>query len=325
EEMGNCWRCGTPIRRAQKIEQPIILDISEASFFIESKLLGRLGGVAALGLLLAALFMGIRLLLEYSDGNTAFTSLSQLYTYEFVPSRIAAGLTLLFFWPIVLRITVRILCTTSKPKVVHLYIGGTLLGALALVILLMPIPAPLLVPGSGILVLAALVVSVIAVQFRTGKALLVCGIHLLIMSVLGASAFWATEMYRHNAVLNPVSETNTLLGFAAESSENTQRLSSIITPIRDEIEWGSSGSAWLDAKIATTTITIHLEEKDPSLSFQIYEDKKLQFHEELGERRNHTFQYDISPASHYEFAVSGTENLSVQVLIQSLLPFDILK
>ena len=59
--------------------------------------------------------------------------------------------------------------------------------------------------------------------------------------------------------------------------------------------------------------------------FQIYENGKLKFHEELGKEQNHQFDYTVTPDTKYEFRVVGSENEIVQVLLQSLLPFEILE
>jgi hypothetical protein len=232
---------------------------------------------------------------------------------------------MLLAWPIVLRLTIRLLRISSRPKAIHTYIGGILLGALALVIMLMPMPAPLLVPGNAILLFMALVVSVIAMQFRMGKALLVWAIHFFVMFLLGMGAFWTTEMYRYGAVLNPVAEMNALWEFSYGIEDTTKRLPTLLTPIRDEIEWHSSGSVWLDKKAENIIINVRLEEAKPGLRFQIYEDGKLQLHEELGEDQNHQFLYAVSPDKKYEFALSGAENFIAQVIVQSLLPFEILE
>ena len=325
EEFGDCWRCGQPLPHARGLGQPILFDMTEQSLFIESKLLGRLGSIATLGLLLYALFLGIRLVMKYNEGAAPITSLAQLYDYELVPSRIAAGLLMMLAWPIVLRLTIKLLRISSRPKAIHTYIGGILLGALALVIMLMPMPAPLLVPGNAILLFMALVVSVIAMQFRMGKALLVWAIHFTVMFLLGMGAFWTTEMYRYGAALNPVAEMNALWEFSYGIEDTTKRLPTLLTPIRDEIEWHSSGSVWLDKKAENIVINLRLEEVKPGLRFQIYEDGKLKLHEELGEDQNHQFLYAVSPGTKYEFAVSGAENFIAQVIVQSLLPFEILE
>lgn len=325
EEFGDCWRCGAPLPHAKGIGQPILFDMAERSMFIESKLLGRLGAIATLGLLLYALFLGIRLLLKYNEGMNALSSWNQIYDYELVPSRIAAGLAMLLFWPIVLRLTIRFLRISARPKAIHTYIGGILLGALALVIMLMPMPATLLVPGNAILLFMALVVCVIALQFRMGRALLVWAIHFIIMFLLGSGAFWATEIYRYGAPLNPAAEVRVLWHVANSADDITERLPSVVTPLRDEVRWQSSGSQWVDAKAANVLITLRLEDTTPGMRFQIYEDDKLKLHEELDERQNYQFQYTISPEKKYELAVSGAEDIIAQIVVQSLLPFDAIK
>ena len=328
EEFGDCWRCGSPLPHARRIDQPLLFDMADRSLFIESKLLGRVGALAAMGVILCALFLGVLLLQKYNEGITALTSLDQIYSYELVPSRIAAGLSLLFFWPFVLRLTILALRIKPRPKAIHMYIGGILLGAFALVVMLAPVPVPLLVPGNGILFFMALVVSVIALQFRMGRALLVWGIHFAVMLVLGLGVFWGTEMYRYGSALNPISETAVLWEFnntSGDSNAGLVRLPSSLTPVMSQAQWESSGSAWLDAKISNIDITVRVENKRADLRFQIYENGKLKFHEELGKEQNHQFEYTVTPGINYEFRVVGSENEIVQVLLQSLLPFEIIE
>jgi len=329
EEFGDCWRCGSPLPHAKRIDQPILFDMAERSFFIESKLLGRVGAIATMGVMLCALFLGILLLQKYNEGITALTSVDQIYSYELVPSRMAAGLALLFFWPIVLRITILALRIKPRPKAIHIYIGGVLLGALALVVLLAPVPAPLLVPGNAILLFMALVVSVIAMQFRMGRALLVWGVHFTVMLMLGFAVFWGTEMYRYGDTLNPVAEISALWEFSNASRDSMNsgpvRLPSSLTPVEDQAQWQSTGSPWLDGKISTVIINIRVEDERADLRFQIYEDGKLQFHEELGKKQNHQFNHTVTPGTTYKFRVVGSENQVVQVLLQSLLPFEIVE
>lgn len=329
EEFGDCWRCGSPLPHARRIDQPLLFDVAERSFFIESKLLGRIGAVSAMGVMLCALFLGVLLLQKYNEGMTALTSLDQLYSYELVPSRIAAGLALLFFWPIVLRITILALRIKPRPKAIHMYIGGILLGALALVIFLLPIPAPLLVPANAILLFMALVVCVVALQFRMGRALLVWGVHFAIMVIIGLGVFWGTEMYRYGNTLNPFAEMGVVWEFSNSPGDRLNsgpvRLPSSLTPVESKAQWESSGSVWLDTKISNVTINVRVDDANTDLRFQIYEDGKLQFHEELGRGQNYQFNYAVSPGIQYTFRVIGSENQIVQVLLQSLLPFEIIE
>lgn len=329
EEFGDCWRCGNPLPHAKGIAQPIMFDmVQERSFFVESKLLGRIGATTALAFLLFALFLGILLLTKYKEGTPSVTSLSQIYDYELVPSRFAAGLAMLFFWPMILRFAVVILRIKPRPKAIHTYIGGILLGAMALVVMLMPMPPALLVPGNAILFFMALVVSVIALQFRMGAALLLWVVHFAVMLILGFSIFWGAEMYSYGQPLNPVAEMVTLWKFPNMPNEELNtgltRLPSTLTPIKNQVQWQSSGSVWLDSKIGDVTCTIRVEDATTDLRFQIYEDGKLQFHEELGGEQNYQFIYTVSPEKQYEFRVIGSENQIVQVFLQSLMPFKII-
>ena len=113
----------------------------------------------------------------------------------------------------ILRFAVVILRIKPRPKAIHTYIGGILLGAMALVVMLMPMPPALLVPGNAILFFMALVVSVIALQFRMGAALLLWVVHFAVMLILGFSIFWGAEMYSYGQPLNPVAEMVTLWKF----------------------------------------------------------------------------------------------------------------
>jgi tetratricopeptide (TPR) repeat protein len=329
EEFGDCWRCGNPLPHARSITQPILFDMNDKSFFIESKLLGRLGAMAALVLLLCALFLGMLLLSKYKTGLPSITSLAQIYDHALVPSRIAAGLAMLLLWPVVLRLTIRMLRIKPRPKAVHAYVGGILLGALALAIMLMPMPALLLVPGNAILLFMALVVSVVALEFRMGAALALWATHFAVMFLLGFTAFWATEMYQYGNAVNPVTEISALWNFSKtpgnHANMSPMRLPSVLSPINDNVQWHSSGSDWLDAKISDIVVNVRVEEPDADLRFQIYEEGKLKFHEELNRVQNHQFPYRVSPEKQYTFRVIGSENISVQVLLQSLLPVEILK
>ena len=329
EEFGDCWRCGNPLPHARSITQPILFDMNEKSFFIESKLLGRLGAGAAIILVLCALFLGMLLLSKYTTESSSITSLAQIYDHALVPSRMAAGLAMLLVWPLVLRFTIRALRIKPRPKAIHAYVGGILLGALALVIMLIPMPALLLVPGNAVLLFMALVVCVVALEFRMGAALALWAIHFAVMFLVGFTAFWATEMYQYGKAVNPVAEVSTLWNFANmpgnTANASPLRLQSVQTPINDKVQWHSSGSDWLDAKISGAVVNLRVEDPDADLRFQIYEDGKLKLHEELNRVQNHQLQYPVSPEKQYTFRVIGSENVSVQVLLQSLLPVEILK
>ncbi|HDP35881.1 MAG TPA: hypothetical protein ENN29_12325 [Candidatus Hydrogenedentes bacterium] len=330
EEFGDCWRCGKPLPHAKfGISDEAAHDFVEQSLPIRSETLGRIAVIATLGLLLYALFLSIRIIVKYNEGVETLTSLSQVYDYDLVPARIAAGLVMLLSWPVVLRLIIRLFRAKPRPKASHTYIGGSLLGAFALAMMLIPMPAMLLTPAIAILLFLALTVVMVAFQMNMGMALAVWAAHFAVMFVLGAAAFWTTEIYQYGSVVNPVGEVMAVRQFARDPGENGDgkpvRLPSVITPIRDKAKWFSSGSLWLDEKISQITITLRLEEESPGLRFQIYEEGILRFHEDIGEKRNESFTYPVVPGTEYEFVVAGEDNLIVQVVIQSVLPFQIIE
>jgi hypothetical protein len=149
------------------------------------------------------------------------------------------------------------------------------------------------------------------------------------MLILGFSVFWGTEMYSYGQPLNPVAELGALVKFPNMPNEQMNtgltRLPSSLTPIRTTAQWQSSGSAWLDSKIGDAVINVRVEDPTADLRFQIYEDGKLQFHEELKGEQNYQYLYEVSPEKHYEFRVVGSDNQIVQVFLQSLMPFKIIE
>ncbi len=330
EEFGDCWRCGHPLPHAAAAGMPpALFEQADRSLPLQAKTVFRIAVVATLALLLYALFLGTRLLLNFNETASPLVSTTDIYAVALAPARIAAGLAMLLTWPIALRITLRMCGVKKKPKPLAVHVAATFLGTLALVLLLMPMPAPLLLPGAAILLFIALTIIVVVFQLQIARALLVWALHFVAVIFIGAIVFYGTEVYRFGEVLNPVAEITTLRHFAKTTHESgvstPVRLSSAITPIREQLVWQSSGSRWLDAKAATIIITIRLEETAPDLRFQIYEEGDLRFHEEIGEHKTETFQYEITPDKAYAFSVPGPENLIVQVFIQSLLPFEFIE
>ncbi len=327
EEFRDCWRCGQPLPRLS--DPGIYQDVfeqAERSLPIRSETAFRISVIATLGLLLYALFLGARLLMNYTEAARTLSSLSDIYDLELVPARVAAGLAMMLCWPFMLRLALRICRVTPQPRSLTVYVGGAFLGAFALVMMLMPMPARLLVPATAILLFMALTIVVVGLQLPLGRGLLVWALHFSVVLLIGAGMFWATESFKFGRMLRPTSEVMAAQRFARMPDDHADarpvRLPTALTPIRHKLAWHSSGSVWLDERAAQIAVTVRLEEQVQDMRFQIYDGEALRFHEEIGENRNETFYYAITPNVEYAFVVTGPENVIAQVFIQSLLPFD---
>lgn len=324
DEFESCWRCG------QKLQQPDKSFFNTPSVEAHGPLLLRpetitsVSMIAMLLLLAGAAFLAVTQISDYrSSFHLPLDSLSDLYNRILVPSRLAAGIVMLVLWPFSLTLMLRLLRITPLPPVLLLYTAGWFLGAVTTLLLLMPLT--MLIPAAAIPLFISLMVIIAGFRLQTGRAVALWMSHFLIVWVAGLTVFWATECFMYKKVINPMAEIAAVQSFAQTPrymhESGPIRIPNAITPLHAKIQWESTGSEWLDSRLASTGFIYRSETAAPGLFFQIYDGKDLRFHEELNMRQNLVFSYSIQPGKTYEVAVTGADNVIVQILVQSLLNF----
>ena len=276
-------------------------------------------------LLVASAVQGVRLMLIYNSTDMPLlTSMDDLGVFVLPPARLALGIVMALCWPLCIMLALRLFRAAPRPPELLIYISGLLLGALTLLLALMPMPFPVLALGaSGLLSLA---VMVFTFRLKVPVALGSWIVHFGLVWLVGLLAFWFAESRRYGELINPFKElpavSAAVSGPQALRDALPTRLPKAITPFRQKVRWKSTGSSWLDRHLEQTEINVYPEVAAPGLRFQIYQGEDLRYHHDLQGTAKNTFPFTVAPGTEYEVVVQGADNIIVPVSITSLMPFE---
>lgn len=325
DEFETCWQCNANLRK----QSPSFMNAApleaHGPYLLRPETMTTLA-LVVIGLLLAAsLALGIHLVLSYKNSGDPPFSIEEVWNRVMVPARLAAGIVMLLFWPVALKLALRLFRIKSLPPEIVVYISGLLLGALVLLLLLLPMPFIFFAFAGSMLLSLFIVVFTFKTDVRLAPAVWIT--QFVLVWVIGFASFWMVECRRHGEWINPLVELP-----AVRTAYNNlpvahpvKLIASATTPMRQKVRWRSSGSTWLDVQAEMTAFTVHPQESVPDMRFQIYQGSDLKYHEELQSRQGRTIYYPIIPGKEYEIVIQAAEPIVVHASIQSLLPFEFLK
>lgn len=328
DEFETCWQCNADLR----MQTPSFLNSPpievHGPYLLRPETATTLALIAAILLLAASAFLGVRLLLEYNAEETPLLfSMAEAGRILLAPARLASGVAMMLCWPFALLVMLRVFRIKPFPPGVLVYISGLLLGALTLLLILLPMPFPFLALPVALALSLGILLFALGVSAR--KAFAVWPAHIALIACIGALAFWIAESRNYGKAMNPFKEiavfSAALSGPAALTDAVPTRLPKAITPFRQKVRWKSTGSEWLDTHISMVEITVHPEVTDADLRFQIYQGKELRYHQELAGKQQITVPFPIFSGTEYEIVVQGKENIIVPITIKSLMAFEFLE
>lgn len=325
DEFETCWQCNA----ALNVHTPSFLNTPpievHGPYLLRPETATALMLIAA-GLLLAgSAVQGVRLMLTYNGTEAPLlTSMDDLGVLVLPPARLAMGIVMALCWPLCIMLALKLFRAAPRPPDILIYISGLLLGALTLLLVLMPMPFPVLALGaSGLLSLAVMIFT-----FRM-KVLTALGswiVHLGLVWLVGLLAFWFAESRRYGEMINPFTElpavSAALSGSEALRDAVPTRLPKAITPFRQKVRWKSTGSTWLDRHLEKIEINVYPEAAAQGLRFQIYQGDDLRFHQDLQGTAKTMIDFTVSPGTEYELVVQGADNIIVPVSVTSLMVFE---
>lgn len=326
DEFESCWQCGQPFQSdeaAYFLKTPPLE--AHGPLILQPETLVAAAVVLLLALLAATGWLGVIRVLRYREtAALALVSLADLYDQVLTPSRVATGIVLLLLWPLMLKMLLRLFRASPMPPGMLVYVSGLLLGTIALLFLVLP--AALLVVGVAILLFLSLALFLVGFNLGLARALGIWIAQAVLIGGAGLLVFWLTECYMFSAFINPIAETRAIHAYRRAADTRPEAmpryLPDSVTPIRQPVRWHASGSEWLDVRASRVAFLVRTETDSPPLHFRIYEGPDaLRDHQDVPPGQKMTFFYNVKPDTTYHIGVTGSEGVTVQVLIQSALGF----
>lgn len=325
DEFETCWQCNASL----SIHTPSFLNTppieAHGPYLLRPETATALMLISTGILLVASAVQGVRLMLMYKSAELpVLTSLDDLGVFVLPPARLALGIVMALCWPLCIMAALRLFRVSPRPPDLLIYIFGLLLGALTLLLVLLPMPFPVLAVGaSGLLSLA---VMVFTFRLKVPVALGSWIVHFGLVWLVGLLAFWFAESRRYGELINPFTElpavSAALSGPEALRDAMPTRLPKAITPFRQKVRWNSTGSSWLDRHLEKIDINVYPEAAAPGLRFQIYQGEDLRYHHDLQGTASSSFTFAVVPGTEYELVVQGADNIIIPVSITSLMSYE---
>lgn len=325
DEFETCWQCNAALRK----QSPSFMNAppleAHGKYLLRPETMTTLA-LVIIGILLAAsAAAGIRLVMAYmSTSDAPLLATSDVWDRILVLSRIAAGILMLLFWPVVLKLSLLMFRVKYTPPEILIYISGLLLGALTLLLLLLPMPFAFFAFGGSLLLSLLIVVFTFQTDVRLAPAVWIT--QFVLVWMIGGIAFWMVECRRHGEWINPLAEVPAVRaavnGPKALPDSVPVKFSASVTPMRQKVRWQSSGSRWLDIQATKVQFTVRTESVAPGLRFQIYLESDLKYHEELQGTGPFSIYYPFSPGIVYEVVIQAQEPVALNATVQGLLPLE---
>ncbi|HEX72356.1 MAG TPA: tetratricopeptide repeat protein [Candidatus Hydrogenedentes bacterium] len=323
DEFDRCWQCQALLGVEAVSARNTTAWSEDRAAVITPENVSLAAGLVVMGLFLLAGYLSVSLLLGVSaiDGVAVARTFWDVYERELAWSRILTGIAMLVAWPLALHIALK----TVKPE---RPVPGGLVIVTGLLLALLSYVASWLPPNLlALTVLLPLAVSltIVVAAFGLGlvRALNVWALQLVLAGVVGVGGFVAIESYQWNRVFNPFREIPAVVRFVQHQRQSEApgvfEIPGAAAPIREEMEWQSTGSLWLDLRAGDVEFTVYAETDEAGLRFEINqgETKPLVFEYVEGRQWKHV--YHVSPGDRYVVKVSGPEGTPARVACAGLL------
>ncbi len=327
DEFETCWQCNTVLRK----QSPSFLNAppveAHGTYLLRPETMTALALIVIGCLLIASVVVGARLFLAYKHaGESPLFSMAEIGNRILVPARLGTGIVMLVFWPLALKLALKLFRAKPSPPEILIFIPGLLVGSLVLLLILLPMPFPIFAFVGSLVISLCIVVFTFKTYLPLAPAVWIT--QFLLVWTLGAVTFWAVECRRYGEFINPLLEGPAIqaavTGPLALPDAVPIKLQNATTTIEEKVRWKSSGSTWLDVQATTVAFTVHPESAAPDLRFQVYQDSDLRYHEDLQGKQERTILFPVTPGREYKIVIRAGQPIPVQATIQSLLPFEFL-
>jgi hypothetical protein len=323
-EFDRCWQCHAPLAEGAALAPVAPLPLSSLREHGERSPLWTFAGVAMLVALVGggayAAFSGIPRP-ETELPVPAFATVYDALWDSLMMTRLVVGAVLLFAWPIVLFIALRFVPSDSPGGGVVL-LTGCILALLAFGVLWAPFH--LLGTLAILLALASLVIIGLLFEISIRDTVLVWMFQLGAMVVIAALAFGGVEGF------GALPELPAAVRFAAKHDRAQTPDVAHPAPATKvdalyKIRWESTGSKWLDRKVARTYFRVNAPAPGDPTTFSLREPDGAVLVEEMTVQ---PFQasYPVNTDIPYELIIRGGPEQAgapVELTVYGLLPLQV--
>lgn len=314
-EFDRCWQCHSPFTNED----------AAAGLEGEHRRPGRGGQFTMLCLLGVAGLAMFGAYVAYGDLPPGFITGTEqrlsvfgaLYKSAMV-SRLVLGAVLLLAWPIVLLIPLRAV-PSDAPSGGIIGLTGTTMALLTFGALW----APLQLAGFmlGLLAACSLVLILGLFDITLKDTFVVWLVQLILIAAVGAATLAAVE--GPMAVLQAPAAVRFAKSYdsmpATEKGEYEAPLGKVNAKF--PIVWTSTGSTWLDGKLAHTEFILQTPHADPPLTMDLRDEERARVYETIDEQ-TYVTSYNVLAGSRYEVNVRGQSNqqgLNVGLTVRGIL------
>lgn len=324
DDATECWQCGEG-GRGVKTPEPRTAPAGTAGRTVTlSPETATVAAVAVVALLLLAGGYGTVLMLR--DAGAAVedprpvATLADVWARQMPASRIFAGIAIIFLWPLVLRLALRLVRQTRPAPPVVVNLSAVFLGALAYALSFLPHPANVLALLLPALVSLALLLTLFGLT--PPKAVAAWGIQCLLVFGTGTLLFFASESFQLGMAVNPLRELRNVarhLGDAGQhSNPGMYQMPGETLPWEQRVVWRETGSAWLDRRAGPVAFVVVPEGDVPEVKFQIYDETGVRVFDYVTERPYTRF-FEVESGKEYRIVAEGPPGKAARVIVQSLL------
>ena len=312
EEFERCWKChaivtpgglslpeaSCPVQREPQGPRP--LDLSAAWHVV--------GGIGAFSLYAVGLLIALKTL---SSANEGQLGVSALLSAQFFNTRLIVGGALLVLWPLALWLAT-IIGKTDGVSLTTLGITGAFCAGAAFAATLLPLH--LILYALLLLLLLSLAPIALTFQLRFREAAVAWGIHCFLITVVIAATLLAAEG------LDAVLQWPTVARYARQHVRDTGVVthSEVRLPLDAPIRWQSTGSTWLDARLAPPNITIIPGQTATGVTIELQDNTGTRYFKRVGTNA-HAFTFPAKPDLEYQFIVTGEDGSKVDLTFGGVL------
>lgn len=323
DDATECWQCGEG-GRGVKTPVPRTADAAHGKTVTLSPETATVAAVAVVGLLLLAGGYGTVLMLREAgvavEDPRPVATLADVWARQMPASRIFSGIAVIFLWPLILRLALRLVRQARPAPPVVVNLSAVFFGALGYALTFLPHPAnvlALLLPA-----LLSLVMLLTLFGLTPPKAVAAWGIQYLLVFVTGALLFFASESFQLGMAVNPLRELRNVARHIGDTGQHRvpgmYQMPDEAMPWERRVVWHETGSAWLDRRAGPVAFVVVPEADVSEIKFQIYDDSGVRVFDYVKERPYTRF-FEVESGKEYRIVAEGPAGKAARVIVQSLL------
>jgi len=314
-----CWQCATALAPEETLagETPAGEETVAPPWWRRVNWTA-LGGVGAAALILAGVFLTARhapIARQHAAGLVTIRDVHGLLATGLVLARAVVGVVLMVAWPVGLWLGLGLVRTEAEVSAAEVTVWGVFLAGLAYVLSWAPIPwiaCAVAVPG-----VAAFGIVCGAFQVKVRRAAVVWLVQGLLVLLVSGATFVVIEGPR------PFQEFSAIRAYAArhdsvEAPGEFPLLSEVCERATMTLEWGSTGSGWLDEKAAQVEFRIEASAEAGPITVKLRRDSETIVYEDF-EACPSRFVVHVQPGQAYQLILDVPAGADARVTVFGVL------